>query len=145
MSVILDVADAVVATLNAPGDPGFSQPFTAERKYQPVFELGELETLRVSVVPKSVAITTASRHSNFFDCAVSIGVQKKIDTNAAAQLDALIGLVEEIVDHLRLKRLETLPEAMWLKIEHEPVFAPEHLEQKRVFTAVVTVAYRVGR
>jgi len=30
---IIDIADAVTAALNAPGEPGFSQPFTAARKF----------------------------------------------------------------------------------------------------------------
>ena len=142
MSAIIDVAKAVVASLNA-GE--FSQEFTAERRYQPVFELPELAALKVSVVPKSVSITTASRADGYFDCAVDVGMQKKVDVGNAEELDALTDLVEEIADHLRQKRLDELPGAAWLSIENEPVFAPEHLDQQRVFTSVLTVTYRVRR
>ena len=142
MSVLIDIADAVAARLNA-GE--FSQEFTAERKYQPVFDLPEMAELKVSVVPKSVSITAASRQDSFFDCAVDVGVQKKVDVDNLGELDALMDLVEELVDHLRRNRLEELPEAAWLSIEHEPVFAPEHLNQERVFTSVLTVTYRVRR
>ena len=142
MSTIIDVADAVVANVNA---GSFSQEFTAERTYQPVFELPEMQTLHVSVVPKSILIAAASRSDNFFDCAIDIGVQKKVDADDSDEIDALMGLVEELVDHLRLKRLDALPAAAWLSIENEPVFAPEHLDQQRTFTSVVTVTYRVRR
>ncbi|MCK4341001.1 MAG: hypothetical protein KAY37_04680 [Phycisphaerae bacterium] len=76
MSTIIEVTDALVARLNA-GE--FSQSFTAEREYQPVFDLAEL---RVSVVPKAVSITTASRHDSFYDCTVDVGIQKKVDWEA---------------------------------------------------------------
>lgn len=142
MSTIIDIADAVVASLNA---GGFSLPFDAQRKYQPVFELPEMQTLHVSVVPKSIAITTAARDTGFFDCAIDIGVQKKVNPDQPDELDALTDLVEEIADHLRMKRPEEAPSAAWLSIANEPVFAPEHLEQWRQFTSVLTVTYRVRR
>jgi len=142
VSVILDIADAVVASLNA---GSFTLEFEAERKYQPVFELQDMQTLHVSVVPKSLAITTAARDSGFFDVAIDIGVQKKVNADQPAELDALMNLVEQIADHLRMKRLDDAPNAAWLAIANEPVFAPEHLEQWRQFTSVLTVTYRVRR
>lgn len=145
MAVVTDIADAVVTSLNSPGEPGFSQPFTAERLYQPTFELADMETLQVSVVPRTVTITSASRNASFHDCAVDIGVQKKVNPENRVELDGLLNLVEELADHLRHKRLDAYPEAGWLSIEHEPLFAPEHLDQLRQFTSVLTVTYRVPR
>ncbi len=142
MSVILEIADAVVASLNA---GSFALEFEAERKYQPVFELQDMQTLHVSVVPKSLAITTAARDSGFFDVAIDVGVQKKVNADESAELDALMNLVEQIADHLRMKRLDDAPNAAWLGVANEPVFAPEHLEQWRQFTSVLTVTYRVRR
>ena len=46
---ILDIADAVVDELN--DAIGLSQEFTATRAYLPEFELPELSTLRVTVLP----------------------------------------------------------------------------------------------
>ncbi|HXH23885.1 MAG TPA: hypothetical protein VNI78_01475, partial [Vicinamibacterales bacterium] len=137
-----DIADAIVASLNA---GSFAPEFEAERKYQPVFELQDMQTLHVSVVPKSLAITTAARDSGFFDVAIDIGVQKKVNPDQPDELDALMNLVEQIADHLRMKRLDEAPNAAWLSIANEPVFAPEHLEQWRQFTSVLTVTYRVRR
>ncbi|HRQ75587.1 MAG TPA: hypothetical protein PK098_06670 [Phycisphaerales bacterium] len=146
MSTITQVADAIASALN---DGAFSQEFTAQRLYQPSFELADLETLRVSVVPKSVTVTNASRTHAFLDCAIDIGVQKKLspgsESETDAEIDALLALAEEIADHLRQKRLEAMPEAAWLSLEHEPIFAPEHLDQHRQFTSVLTVTYRVRK
>ena len=142
MSTLIDIADALVASLNA---ASFSQEVTAERRYRPTFELTELDALRVSVVPKSLAIASATRAANYFDCASDIGVQKKVNPDEPTEIDALMNLAEEIADHLRMKRLNDAPEAAWLSIENEPVFAPEHLDQERTFTSVLTVRYRVPR
>ncbi|MCK6458217.1 MAG: hypothetical protein L6Q92_17020 [Phycisphaerae bacterium] len=140
MSAILDIADAVTSSLNAgPFDP----PLNAERRYQPAFDLADLAALKVSVVPKSVTISNATRESGYFDCAIDIGVQKKIADDA--EIDALVDLVEQIADHLRQKRLDSFPDAAFVSIANEPVFAPEHLDQQRVFTSVLTVTYRVRR
>lgn len=140
MSTILDIADAVVASLNA---GTFAQPVQAERRYQPTFELPDLAELKVSVVPKAVTITNATRTDGYFDCAVDVGVQKKIADDA--EIDAMVNLVEELADHLRQKRLDDAPEAGFVSIANEPVFAPEHLDTQRVFTSVLTVTYRVRR
>ncbi len=140
MSTLIAIADAVTASLNA---GSFGQPFTAERLYQPAFELADLADLRVSVVPKGVTIATASRDGSYFDCAVDVGIQKKITDDA--EIDGLVDLAEEIADHLRMKRLDDVPEAVWLSIEHEPVVAAEHLEQQRALTSILTVTYRIRR
>ncbi len=145
MSTITQVADAIASALN---DGAFSQEFTAQRLYQPSFELADLDTLRVSVVPKSVTVTNASRTHAFLDCAVDIGVQKKLSAaveNADAEIEELLVLAEEIADHLRQKRLEAMPEAIWVSLEHEPIFAPDHLDQHRQFTSVLTVTYRARK
>lgn len=143
MSTIAAIADAVVAHINA---GTFSQPVSAVRMYQPAFTLEDLADLHVSVVPRTTAIAAASRDSSVFECVIDVGVQKKLPADSTdAAIDALLDLVEEITDHLRLKRLPGAPEAAWAGIAHEPVVAGESLEQHRVFTSVLSVTYRVRR
>ena len=141
-STLIALADAIVASLN---DGTFSVPFQAERGYRPVVELPVLETVKVTVIPKSLSISAATRADGFYDCAIDIGVQRKVNPDEPAELDALMKLVEEISDHLRNRRLDGLAIAAWLSLENEPVFAPDHLEQHRQFTSVMTVTYRVRR
>lgn len=140
MSVITDLADAVASSLN---DATFSEEFTAERLHQPSFDLAELSELHVSVVPKSQTITNATRQHSFFDCEIDVGVQQKVADDT--EVDALLDLVQEIADHLRMKRLPDYPQAGWLAIAHDPVVASEHLDQNRQLTSVLTVTYRVKR
>ncbi|MFZ2873459.1 MAG: hypothetical protein WAZ94_03140 [Phycisphaerales bacterium] len=143
MSTIATIADAAAAHINA---GTFSQPVNAVRMYQPAFTLEDLTDLRVSVVPRTVGIAAASRDSSVFECVVDVGIQKKLPAEGAEDaIDALLDLVEEIADHLRLKRLPDAPEAAWASISHEPVVSSESLEQHRVFTSVLSVTYRVRR
>lgn len=151
MSVVVEIADAVVADLNT---GSFSQPFQAERHYLPVFELDDIKDLRVTVVPKAVAIQTTGRSSNQHDVEIDIAVQKKLTKTGTAvavtagtdptEIDPLMALVEEIADHFRFKRF-TSPDAVWIKTQNEPVFAQEHLDQFRVFTSLLTLTFRVIR
>jgi len=143
MSTIAAIADAVAAHINA---GTFSLPVAAARMYQPAFTLEDLKALRVSVVPRTTAITAASRDSSIYECVIDVGVQKKLPAeDEQADIDGLLDLVEEIADHLRLTRLPDVPEAAWAGIAHEPVVSSESLEQHRVFTSVLSVTYRVRR
>jgi len=143
VSTIAAIADAVAAHINA---GTYLRPVTAERLYQPAFTLEDLKDLRVSVVPRTVGISAASRDSSIVECVIDVGVQQKLPpANEQAEIDALLDLVEEIADRLRLTRLPGAPEAAWAGIAHEPVVSSESLEQHRVFTSVLSVTYRVRR
>jgi len=142
MATITDIADAVVAELNG---HTFSQALTAVRYYRPVFDLGEMQTLHVSVVPKGVTIERADRSRNQYDFAIDVAVQKKFETGDAAELDPLMSLVEEIADFFRLRRLTSYPDAIWVRTDNVPVYAPEHLEEFRQFTSVLSLTFRVAR
>jgi len=141
MSVITEIADAVVAELNA---GSFSQPFAAERHYLPVFELDDIKNLRVTVVPKGVAIQATGRNSNQHDVEIDIAVQKKLTKTDPAEIDPLMALVEEIADRFRFKRFAS-PDAVWIRTQNEPAYAQEHLDQFRVFTSLLTLTFRIIR
>lgn len=136
-------AIAVAAHINA---GTYTRPVTAARVYQPAFTLEDLRDLRVSVVPRTVGISAASRDSSIVECVIDVGVQQKLPAeNEEVEIDALLDLAEEIADRLRLTRLPGAPEAAWVGIAHEPVVSSESLEQHRVFTSVLSVTYRVRR
>lgn len=142
MSVLIAITDAVVASLN---EGSFSQAFTAARHYQPVFDLPEMTDLHVSVVPKSVEVLASSRNQNQHDYAIDVGVQQKVADDTEA--DSLMTLAEEIADHFRLSRVQVtgIGSVPVLKVATEPVFAPEHLTEKRLFTSIITLTFRVLR
>lgn len=142
MALVIDIADAVVTEL-AGGE--FSQAFTPERRVLPAFELADLTTLRVTVVPKAVEVTGATRSVSQYDAQVDIGIQKKLGANLDAEVGELCGLVDEVAEYLRKRPLAAAPYAVWVRTANDPVYAPEHLLEKRAFTSVLTVTYRAMR
>lgn len=136
---IIEIADALVAELNA---ATFTQPFTPERSYQPTFDLADLKTLKVTIVPKTKTAAAGTRSASQNDYQIDVAIQKKLGTDPKAECDALMLLVEEITDHVRGKRLASVA---WLASQNDPIFVPEHIEQLRQFTSVLTLMYRAVR
>ncbi len=140
MALVTAIAQAVAATLNAAPR---ALPFTAELRYRPVFELRELATLKVSVVPRSTGRKRGSRAGDVRRVQVDVGVQRKVANDD--EVTALLGLVEELADCFRVgQRLASYPDAVCTELVNEPVYAPEHLEQYRQFTSVLTLTFEVG-
>jgi hypothetical protein len=140
MPLIAELAQAVTDELNG---GSFPLPFTAVRGYAPEYELPDMKDLHVTVVPKGLAVASAGRTANQYDCAVDIAVQKKVASTEPSELDPLMRLTEEIADFFRLRRLSAFPYAVWAGTEHTPIFAPEHLRELRQFTSVVTLNFRL--
>ena len=140
-ATIIAIADAVVAELNA---TPFSLPLVAVRHYQPIFELSEMTTLKVSVVPRSMSSKALDRNRYSFEYQIDVAVQRKIEPSVV-NLDALMELVEEIADHFRSHPLVDYPQARCVEVENSPVYAAEHLEEFRQFTSILTLTYRVWR
>ena len=142
MALVTDIADAIVAELNAAPAGSFTPAFTAARRVLPAFELAELAVLRVTVVPKSVEISGAMRSASLVDCQVDIGVQQKLGTDLDTEVATLCGLVEQIAAYLRRRPLAGTPHAAWVRTQNEPVYVPDHLAHQRTFTSVLTLTYR---
>ena len=123
----------------------FGLSFTAVRLYQPLFELADMKDLHVTVVPRGVTINPGGRSHNQHDYQIDVAVQKKFDSEAPAELDPLMDLVEALADRFRFQRLSSYPNAMWLKTENAPIYAQEHMEQLRQFTSIITLTFRVAR
>jgi len=145
MSLVTDIADAVAAEINTAAPGTFSQAFTAVRKVVPAYELEELTDLKVTVVPKAVEISGSTRSASQYDITVDIGIQKKLPPGSDAsdeQVETLGTLVDQLAEYLRRRPLSAAPFASWVGITNDPVYAPEHLLEKRVFTSVLTLTYR---
>ncbi len=142
MPLITQVADAVVAALSA---ATFSQPVTAVRSYLPQYDLTEMQSLHVTVVPKGVVLGSSDRSRAQGDYSIDVAVQRKFAAGDNADLDGLTDLVEEISDHFRGRRLDSYLDAAWLKTEQSVLYAPENMAELRQFTSVLTLTYRVVR
>ena len=142
MSVITDIADAVAAEINA---GTYSQELTAQRLLLPRFDLEDMQSLQVTVVPKSLTTLPGGRAHNQHDFVIDVAVQQKLQTINDTEIDDLLTLVDEVADQLRFKRLTSYPNAVWLKTENQPVYAQEHLEEMRQFTSILTFTFRLMR
>ena len=139
-AMLAAIADAVVAKLNA---ANFMQEFTAVRTWQPAFELKDMQTLKVTVVPHSRETEKLSRSAQISTCQVDVAVQKKLDKADNDEIDALVALVAEIEALFAFCELPGPPKAVWVKTENKPVVAQEHLAELRQFTSVVTLTFKV--
>jgi hypothetical protein len=148
-AVIVEIADAVVDTLN---DATLSQSFTAVRAYVPVYArqdtegADELADLLVTVVPRSTTLAMLSRRDDDFDYVVDIGIQQRVEVTNAV-VDARMLLAEEVLDLFRGKRLVLVysDDPLCVAAANDPIYAPDHLDQHRVFTSVVSLTYRLAR
>ena len=138
MAMIADIAGAVVTALNG---HTFSQPFTAARAYLPVFDLKDMKDLHVTVVPRGVEMTTAGRGLAASDIQIDVAVQKKLSGADNAEIDALMGLVQEIAEFIR--STGRFGDASWVRTENVPIYSPEHLGELRQFTSVLTLTLKV--
>jgi hypothetical protein len=136
MKLAIDIADAVAAELS-------SLPLTVHRRVLPAYELAELKDLTVTVVPKSVGINNITRQSSSFEVAIDIGIQQKIGKDTDAEVTRLSGVVSEIVAFMNRRKLAGFPAAVFVSMANEPVYSPEHLSEKRLFTSILTIIYRV--
>lgn len=140
MSVIVDIAEAVKNELNG---HHFSQSFTAVRTYLPVYELKDMGTLHVTVVPKSRELQLETRRDVRRDYEIDIAVQKRFSADTAAEIDPLMTLVEEITDFFVPGRMTSYPAAVCFPATNNPVYSPAHMRRMRQFTSVVTLTFRV--
>lgn len=149
-AVLIEIADAVAAALNG---AALSQVFTAERAYVPVHDLEDLDALKVTVVPAGLTLALLDRSPrHMHDYVVDVGVQKRFGSGALtpaeilAACDPLMKLTEEVVDLFRGKALPVAAgSAVCTAAANNPVFAPAHADEKRVFTSVVSLTFRLGR
>ena len=139
MSLCTKISKAVASALN---EREFEPKFTAVYSVKPGYELAELDTLRVIVVPKTVEIEKFSRSSMKYTVAVDIGVMQRIGTLSPEDAVEKLGeLVDEIAEFLSEAVLKDYDAATFVGISNEPIYVPEYLTASRTFTSVLTVKY----
>jgi hypothetical protein len=137
---IIELADAVKALLvPSVGEAGG----TVEREYVPRLKLENLEAqgLTVTVVPRTVETARLSRVSIRRDLVIDVAVQKR--TATTAESDSLVRLADSMADLLWAATSPVASVAL-LGVQ-QTVYSPEHMDQQRVFTSVLTATYREGR
>jgi hypothetical protein len=137
--MVLQLAEKIVQTLNS---GSFALAFTAVRTLFPFFELKDLSTLRVTIVPKSVNITTASRSSSEFDYQIDIAIQKAVKSPDDAEVTALTELSLAIAKSFRGKIYEDIG-AVCFKQSIDPLYSVEYIQPPSVFTSVITLNFKI--
>ncbi len=138
MATIIDIANAVTADVNR---GSFDIEFTAAMMLVPHFELKDMKTLKVTVVPKAVKSENLTRDSSKREIQIDIGVQQK--TADSDRIAVLMKLVEDIIVVFERKRLTDYARAVCIKVENDPVYDPEHMQSMRQFTSVITLTFKV--
>ncbi|MFN8857361.1 MAG: hypothetical protein ACK50P_17485 [Planctomycetaceae bacterium] len=140
-AMLIRVADAVVQVLQT---GSFRWPFSVERCYVPRHTPQQLKSPLVSVVPAGWSSELASRHTLRRDCTIHVGLQQKLVDESNTEIDALVSLAQAFEEHLRqLIRLPTI-DATLLSVEALAVpLDSEDLDQRRVFTTVLSLTYRI--
>ena len=141
-SDILKAADAVVSELNA---ASLSLAFTSARFYLPRFELTDMDTLHVTVVPQAVLEAREMKALVQYDLSIDVAIQQRFSDDTPVEIDPLMDLVQEIADFFRLRRLTAFTDASWLRTERKTLFDPTHMDELRQFTSVLTLVFRVVR
>jgi len=145
MSQIVWIAKAVVNAINA---ATLSQPVDAKRYYLPEFDLKEMDSLHVSVVPAELDEEVADRSRDRAEYKIHVAVQKRVSRRDppgfdAEAIDALMHLVEEIADVFRHKVLS--PGVTWAKTENKPIYDPKQLKEHGLFTSLLELTFRTIR
>jgi len=137
--VAVTVAEAVKDALNG---HTFTESFTTTRTQLPEFQLKDMGTLHVTVVPRSDAAELLDRRNDIHVVAVDVAIQQRLETVDNDTLDALLALVQEIADFLNRR---AMGDAIWTQTQNDPVYAPDHLRELRQFTSILRITYRVKR
>ena len=139
-------ADAIAAALNAAPGGTFAMPFEAVRVYLPGFDLEELETLRVTVVPAAFEPSHLSRSHVQKELTVDVGVHARLPQGtepyapaANAVIDAHVGLLEQIAAFFKPGQYGG---ATFVRCSADSIADPEQLRMNNVFFAFARVTLK---
>lgn len=140
----ITLADAVTAALNA---ATLSKEFESERVLLPQKELEEYKELTVLVCPVADRHASGTRVRRRHDMSVHIAIAKHLepttnpaDPNKCEEVDALIQFGEEVAD---LFVSDTKLGGLCLfEVDHDPIYDPMALKDKRSFFSLITLTFR---
>jgi hypothetical protein len=140
MSDILEVADAIVTELNT---EVWTPTFTAVRLFLPIFDLKQMNTLHVSVVPKDQKTDRLSRTAVMQTFGLDVGIQKRFSIEESSEIENLVILVNQIVTFFQGRKLASVANSTVLASDPNPIYAQEHMSNFRQFTSVVNLSVNV--
>ena len=139
MNTPLDIADAVVTELNA---QSFTQSFTAVRNMTPDYQIRDLTSLKVTVMPTAVEMKQFARGLWSQDHGIDVAVQKRLTDDTETSVVAMMDLTQEVAEYLRSATLTTLSSVRVAGAKIDPIYAVEHMSGMKVFTSVIQLTYK---
>jgi hypothetical protein len=137
---IIEIAKDVLADLAA---GSWSQSFTPQRGYTPIYQLTDTGSLHVYAIPKGFENAGRADRAAWqygLDCDVAV-MKRFAGAPALSDLDPLMLLVQEIERFFRGRELNT-SKAACVASKNEPVWVPEHLLKWQQFSSVLTLGFR---
>lgn len=140
------LADAICERINGGTYDGWT--FEATREFEPAYELDDMATVKVSVIPAAKESKFGSRGESDRTYTVDVAIQKKLASQSQSdrrdELDDLTGLVsaiEQRLDRVGYSRDNTRT-AKWIGSQIDPLWVEEHLREFGQFSSVIRLTYR---
>lgn len=130
MSEVLKIAESVASEL---------AEYQAKVQFAPEFELRELETMRIIVVPSAPEYKTLSRSTHEELLKVQIGILKRATED---DLPELLRFAEGLGLGFLNKKLAG---ATCLIVAYNPIYSADHLRERGQFTSVIELTFKLIR
>lgn len=127
MSNVVALAEAVADSL---------AEYNAEVLFFPTFDLRDLETMRVIVVPVNPEYKTVSRSAHEELLKVQIGFLKR---GCEDEINDLLQTVESLGLSFLDKKLSN---ATCVCVAYNPIYSPDHLRERGQFTSVIELTFK---
>jgi hypothetical protein len=143
-ATIDDITASVVTLLNG---QSWSLSFTAEASDQPIYKPQDLADLQVAVVPAKQGTKRIARRKWQQEYTLWVAVMQRPETFDEASRAARKALVQEIMVYL--EGVDTVTaggvKTTLMAVENEVLMDPDHMEQMRQFTSVLSLTFTAWR
>lgn len=138
-SLIANLCDELVVLLNA---ADFGVECIAAKSYLPTLDLkGAGETVHLTVAPSATQYGSDTRGSTDRQVVIDIGVQRALPREATDDvIEAMLDLVERIARTVHRTRDAALG-VVCREVGNDPIYSPEHIREKRLFTSVLQTTW----
>jgi len=142
-----EIGQSLAEQLSAQAFAGAITSVSAEYRRRPDYQLGDLGTLKVSVVPGPIGVgptgdvPQAPRGMDFLSITYGVVVAKHVGSED--DIEACEDLMQAIMDAIRSDHLDLGEGVDWIDFGQPVPFDPDSLEDRSVFLSQVEVTYMV--